>query len=455
MPNKELLLKALVGEAPERTPWVPFVGVHGGALVGVDATEYLKSADHIVDALKIAAERYKPDGLPVVFDLQLEAEILGCELSWAKETPPSVATHPLGEDYDIAGLPEFDATKGRIPLVLDAIRRAKAELGDDIALYGLLTGPLTLALHLRGDDVLLDMFDEEDEVPELYDYCADIANKMVDAYIEAGIDVIGVVDPMISQIGPGHFTDFVAPPLDKIFDHVRAKGALSSMFVCGNATRNLEAMCATTCDNISVDENVDMVTLAKVARAAGKSFGGNMQLTVVLLLGDENDAKRDAVRCIDEAGQGGGFILAPGCDLPYAVKPENLEAVAALIDDPYQIDIARNLPAKDTSDPFDDIIIPNYAEENAVIVDVVTLDSLGCAPCAYMVKAAKEAAKVYGKAIEVREHKITGRDGLGYMTKLGATAIPSICVDGKEVYASIIPDRKDLVATYAAAAAVK
>lgn len=455
MPNKELLLKALVGETTERIPWVPFVGVHGGALVGVDATEYLKSADHIVDALKISAERYKPDGLPVVFDLQLEAEILGCELNWAKETPPSVASHPLGEDYDIAGLPDFDMTKGRIPIVLDAIRRAKVALGDDIALYGLLTGPLTLALHLRGDDVLLDMFDEEDEVPELYDFCADIANKMVDAYIEAGIDVVAVVDPMISQIGPGHFTDFVAPPLNKIFDHIRAKGSLSSLFVCGNATRNLEAMCATTCDNISVDENVDMVELARVARAGGKSFGGNMQLTVVLLLGDENDAKRDAVRCIDQAGEGGGFILAPGCDLPYAVKPENLEAVAVLIDDPYQINIARNLPEKDTSDTFDDIIIPNYAEEDTVIVDVVTLDSAGCAPCTYMVKAAQEAAKAYGKPIEVREHKITGRDGLGYMTKLGCTAIPSICVDGKESYASIIPERTDLVAAYAAAASAK
>lgn len=455
MPNKELLLKALVGEKTERTPWVPFVGVHGGALVGVDAAEYLKSADHIVDALKIAAERYKPDGLPVVFDLQLEAEILGCGLNWAKETPPSVSSHPLGADYDIAGLPEFSLEKGRIPVVLEAVRRAKAELGDKIALYGLLTGPLTLALHLRGDDVLLDMFDEEDEVPELYDYCADIANKMVDAYIEAGIDIIAVVDPMISQIGPGHFTDFVAPPLNKIFDHVRAKGALSSLFVCGNATRNLEAMCATTCDNISVDENVDMVALAKVARAAGKSFGGNMQLTVVLLLGDADDARHDAVRCLDQAGEGGGFILAPGCDLPYAVKPENLEAVAALIDDPYQIDIVRNLPSKDTSDSFDDIAIPNYNEESAVIVDVVTLDSAGCAPCAYMVKAAKEAAKLYGKAIEVREHKILDRDGLGYMTKLGCTAIPSICVDGKEVYASIIPERTALVAAYETAASAK
>jgi MtaA/CmuA family methyltransferase len=452
MSDKSILLKALRNEPVERTPWVPFVGVHGGALVGVNSEQYLQSADHIVQGMKLAAERYQPDGLPVVFDLQLEAEILGCDLVWADETPPSVASHPLGDDYDIDGLPEFSMEKGRLPLVLDAIRRCKEEIGENIALYGLLTGPLTLALHLRGDDVLLDMFDEEDDVPRLYDYCADIAIQMVDAYLDAGIDIIGIVDPMISQIGPDHFTEFVAPPLNKIFDHVRKRGALSSLFVCGNATRNLEPMCATRCDNISIDENVDMAELAKVARAAGKSFGGNMQLTVVLLLGDADDAKRDAMRCIDQAGDGPGFILAPGCDLPYAVNPENLEVIAPLLADPYLQDIARNLPAKENNDSFDDIIIPDYPTETAVIVDLVTLDSAGCAPCAYMLKAAQEAAKVYGKPIEVREHKITGRDGLGYMTKLGVSAIPSICIDGKECFASIIPERAELVSQLQAAA---
>jgi uroporphyrinogen decarboxylase len=455
MNGKELLLNALQSKPVDRLPWVPFVGVHGGALIGVDATEYLKSADHIVNGLKAAAERYKPDGLPVIFDLQLEAEILGCELAWAKETPPSVASHPLDEDYDIDSLPEFTIEKGRMPLVLDAVRRTKEAIGQDVALYGLLTGPLTLALHLRGDDVLLDMFDEEDEVPVLFDYCADIAIQMVDAYIDAGIDIIAVVDPMISQIGPEHFTDAVAPALNKIFDHVRARGALSSLFVCGNATRNLEVMCATTCDNISIDENVNMAELARIARAAGKSFGGNLQLTVVLLLGTAEDAERDMVRCLDQAGEGVGFILAPGCDLPYAVKPENLEAVAALVHDPYKVEIARNLPDKDNSDSFDDISIPDYSAEASVIIDCVTLDSAGCAPCAYMVTAAQEAGKAYGKAVEVREHKITGRDGLGYMTKLGCTAIPSMCIDGKEAFASIIPQRTEIVKLLEAAAANK
>lgn len=455
MNGKTLLLQALQSQPVPRLPWVPFVGVHGGSLIGVDAQEYLQSTDLLVAGLKSAVARYRPDGIPVVFDLQLEAEILGCDLLWAKETPPSVASHPLGEDYKIAELPEFNAEAGRLPGVLDAVRRCKSEFGEDTALYGLLTGPLTLALHLRGNDVLLDMFDELDEVPQLFDYCADIAIKMVDFYLDAGVDIIAVVDPLISLIGPDHFTDFVAPPLNKIFDHIRARGALSSLFVCGDATSNLEPMCQTTCDNISVDENVDMTTLAKIARAAGKSFGGNLQLTVVLLLGDNDDARRDVVRCLDQVGPGDGYILAPGCDLPYAIPPSNLETIATMVHDPYQIEVARRLPPKDNHDSFDDILIPNYSQENAVIVDVVTLDSAGCAPCAYMVKAARAAGEIFGQPVEIREHKITGRDGLGYMVKLGVSAIPSICVDGKEHFASIIPERAVLVNCYAKAANAK
>jgi MtaA/CmuA family methyltransferase len=450
--DKNLLLSALRGETVNRPPWVPFVGVHGGALVDRDATDYLKDADAIVDAMIAAAKRYQPDGLPIVFDLQLEAEVLGCDLMWAQETPPSVASHPLNDDYNIAGLPEFSAEAGRLPVVWDAVRRTRTAIGETVAIYGLLTGPLTLALHLRGDDVLLDMFDEEESVPVLLEYCAAVARRMIDGYVEAGVDVIAVVDPMISQIGPHHFTQFVAPILNTVFDYARERGVLSSLFVCGNATRNLEPMAATSCDNISVDENVDLGQLAKIAGAAGKSFGGNLQLTVALLLGDTDDVRRDVLRCLDQVDGQPGFILAPGCDLPYATPIANLETIATLVHDPYQLDVARKLPGKSGQDRFDDIEIPSYAELPEVIVDVVTLDSAGCAPCAYMVKSAQEATKAFDRPVIVREHKITGRDGLGYMTKLGVSAIPSICVDGQEKFASIIPDRSALLAALSAAA---
>lgn len=442
MSDKQLLFAALRGETTSRPAWVPFVGVHGGELIGVTAEQYLQSADRIVQGLSRAIERYQPDGIPVVFDVQIEAEVLGCELNWSNEGPPSVLTHPLEMGLTLADLPEYDTAKGRFPLIGEALDRLRQEQGEKVAFYGLITGPFTLALHLLGNTIFLDMYDNPAKVGELLAYCRDVAIKTADFYLDHGIDVVAVVDPMTSQISPEHFVQYETPYVDAVFDHIRQRGAFSSLFVCGDATRNLDVMCATHCDNICVDENIDLGELARLARAAGKSVGGNLQLTTVLLLGTPVDAARDAVRCLDTCGTE-GFVLAPGCDLPWGVPPENLEAVAAVVHDPYQRDIARQTVAAGASDDYADILLPSYASEPDVYLDVITLDSATCPPCQYMLAAAQQAAKTTSHVV-VREHKIKNRDGLGYMTKLGATAIPTICIDGKPVFSSLIPDETAL-----------
>lgn len=63
---------------------MPFAGVHAGALIGADATQVLTDEELLVKALMEVHKLYKPDGMPIVFDLQLEAEILGCDLSGPK-----------------------------------------------------------------------------------------------------------------------------------------------------------------------------------------------------------------------------------------------------------------------------------------------------------------------------------------------------------------------------------
>lgn len=441
--SKELLLRALRGEVTERPAWVPFVGVHGASLLGKTASEYLRDPALIAAGMSAAVDQYKPDGLPVIFDLQVEAEILGCDLHWAETGPPSVTTHPLEGGGTLADLPEFDTSRGRFPIIADAITRFKADKGDDIALYGLITGPFTLALHLKGNDIFLDMYDDEEGIKELLKLCSEISRKTAAFYLDSGCDVIAVVDPMTSQISPEHFQQFVAPYLNPVFDLVRERGALSSLFVCGDATRNLEVMCQSDCDNVSIDENISLPDLRKLATAAGKSFGGNLKLTTVLLLGTEDDARQDTLRCLAEGGDK-GYVLAPGCDLPYAVPPANIVAVTEMIFDDYKRDIAAHQEAAVSTDTFDDIAIPDYNSEAEVIIDVVTLDSATCPPCQYMVSAADKAAEASG-GVRVVEHKITDRDGLGYMTKLGVAAIPSICIDGQPTFASIIPTLPELV----------
>jgi len=172
-------------------------------------------------------------------------------------------------------------------------------------------------------------------------------------------------------------------------------------------------------------------------------------------MGDEDAAKLNAIQSMDLAGDT-GFILAPGCDLPFDVKLENLEAVAQMVHDDYQRDVARATQAA-PMDTFDDIVLPDYESESAVYIDVVTLDSEGCAPCQYMWRAALDAAEELegDVATVVREHKITSREGVGMLVKLGVPNLPSICIDGECKFASLIPRRSELVAEIVEAAEVK
>jgi len=445
MTGKELLLAAIRGGETPRPAWLPFVGCHGGKLIDRSTTEYLRSADLLVEGLKRAHELYRPDGLPVTFDLQLEAEILGCELHWSDEVPPAVITHPLADPkIPIEQLPEIDRTKGRLPMVMSALETLDRDLGDEVAFYGLVCGPFTLALHLRGNDIFIDMFDRPDDVKKLIDYCADVGIRMASLYLSHGASVVAVVDPMTSQISPDHFQTFVTSSANKVFDWIRDNHGLSSMFVCGDVTRNLELMCRLHADNISVDEQVSMDDLRRICAENEKSFGGNIKLTSVLLLGNEDDARREAVDIIDRSGSK-GFILAPGCDLPYHTPEKNLQAVAEMVHDHYQREVVRASAGDAKEDAFEDIQVPPYGDHKEVILDVITLDSTSCAPCQYMMEAVERAARDAFVKVYINEHKIKARAGLGMMKKLGVTNLPTICIDGEIVFASIIPDTRTLV----------
>jgi len=457
MNGKQLLLKAIRNEQTPRAAWVPFVGCHGGFLIGKTATEHAKSADLIFQGAKRARELYKPDGLPVCFDLQVEAEILGCQLHWADDVPPSVTTHPLEEGKTLDQLPPFEETKGRIPVVLQALRMMKKDMGEEVAIYGLLCGPFTLALHLLGNDIFLKMFDEPEEVKKVMDYCVSIANKMSDWYLRDGADVVAIVDPMTSQISPDMFEEFVGPYVNKVCDHIRAKNGLSALFVCGDVTRNLEVMLATTCDALHVDEQIDMAAFRSLAEKANKAFGGNIPLTVALLLGSEDTCKRATLNILDTCGTK-GFILAPGCDLTYHTPAKNLQAVTQMVHDAYARDAIRATAAVDSGDSFDDILAPDFTQKGLLRLDLITLDSASCAPCQYMYDAAlraAKAAKTGSVKIEVIEHKIKVREGIGMMIRLGVKALPTICIDGVVSFVSIIPDQPTLIAAIEKAALAK
>jgi uroporphyrinogen decarboxylase len=442
MSGKELIKKTFALESVDRPPWVPFVGVHAAALIGVDAETYLHSTELMIKGLNEAIARYHPDGIPVAFDLQLEAEVLGCNLVWNKDNPPSVNSHPLAEGIALADLKVPAKEKGRIAQILEVARTLRSQ-HPDLALYGLVTGPLTLALHLMGTDVFMKMFLDVQYVYDVMAFCTRVCNAMADYYVEAGCDVIALVDPMCSQIGPEQFKQFVTPYCTKIFEHIKETGAYSSFFVCGQAQHNIEVMCDCKPDNISIDENIPLDYVRDICMSRGISYGGNLKLTVVLLMGNEDDTRRNVVECLDIAGEDyKGFILSPGCDLAYATPTENLVVAGNLVGDKYQQDIVRALESK-TFDvvPLD---LSNYIENNVVKVDVITLDALACAACQYMWEAVKRACEKFGDQVVCTDHSIKTQEGVNFMVATGVKNIPTTLIDGKVRFISLIPPIKEI-----------
>jgi MtaA/CmuA family methyltransferase len=437
-----LIKKAFALQPVERVPWVPFTGVHGGFLTGTDADEYLKSAEEIVKGISRSVEEYQPDGIPVVFDLQVEAEVLGCELRWSASGPPAVVSHPLSDGKKLHDLQIPKPGDGRIAVCLEATRLLRQKY-PDLAVYGLITGPFTLALHLLGTDIFMKLYEQPGEVHELMEFCTEVGVKMADYYMEAGSDIVALVDPMTSQIDPLTFDTFVAPYVTRIFERIRQNGKLSSFFVCGHAQQNIEAMCDCRPDNVSIDENIPLDFVKEIALKKGISFGGNLKLTVVLLMGTADDCREHALECLDLGGKT-GFILAPGCDLPRETPFENLKAVTGLLHDPYQQDVVRTLERKESA--LEVFNMKDYGQAEKVIVDVITLDSESCAPCQYMVEAVKRIAPYFEGVVEWREHAIKRMEAVSFMSSLMVKNIPTICIDGKIAFVSKIPPERELVA---------
>jgi len=440
--GKELVLQAFANKTTFRTPYVPFVGVHAASLIGKSAEEYLKSKDLIITGLAKSIELYKPDGIPVVFDLQIEAEALGCDLVWAKDNPPAVTSHVLS-GKKICDLPLFTQESGRVQVTLD-VCRFLSEKYKEIALYGLITGPFTLALHLLGPDIFMEMYDRPEYVHEVLTFCTEIAKKYASWYLDSGADIIAVVDPMTSQIGPADFTNFVSPYCTDVFSAIRKAEGKSSFFVCGHAEKNIDVMCACGPDNVSIDENIPLDKVKTAAAKFGISYGGNMKLTTVMLFGSPEDNIQNALECMD-IGQNTGFILAPGCDIPYSVPGENITAVSELVRDPYRQEIARNVAQSPASCAIN-LDLSDYGGSDKIKLDIITLDSEACAPCQYMVEAVKQIAPEFAGVIEWREHKIKTKAAIELMAALNVKNIPTICIDGKIAFISTIPRKEELIA---------
>ena len=315
------LADLLDGRNPLRPPVFPMVVAdHAARLAGVKVRAAATDPAILARALAVARELYASDLARVFADTVVEAEAMGATVELPEDDNALLVAPP-------AAVREADPERdGRMPVILEAVRRLRRELGDSIPVFGSLKGPFSLASFLAGiEDLLGAVITDPDRAFRFLDLALDNQLRFAAAICRAGgIPFVG--DPVASGslIGPGIFRRFAAPYLRRLVDSVHTLGFPCGLHVCGRTIDLLPDIAATGADILSIEEPDLAAARARVG--PGVVLMGSVP-TELVRSGSPASVRAAAGRCLAAAGP--RLILSTACDVPADSPPANVAAVVA------------------------------------------------------------------------------------------------------------------------------
>lgn len=318
------------GQRPARRP--RFSGLINVTAFGLNQLGYHFSETH-TEAAKMAAAAASTHRLfgfesaVAPLDLCVEAEALGATVDYRADLPepmfPLIATPLLQEPADFRShLPTDILNRGRLPLVREALRLLRAEVGQAIVVGAFIPGPFTLAMQITPlNNLLIEVARAPETITRLLAPLTDLLIPVAQAYRAAGADFLTVHEMGGSPglIGPRAFEALVLPALQRLLQALPRPRVLS---VCGNTNRALPQLAAAGAEALSVDQLNDLARTRAVLGPEALLFG-NIDPVGVLANGTP-DRVRSAVA---QAAAAGADAIWPGCDLWPTIPPENFRAL--------------------------------------------------------------------------------------------------------------------------------
>lgn len=330
MNPRERVLKLFKGEPVDRVPC--FSGMGNVTEEGINKLGYKFAGIHL-DAKMMAdtaASTYKLFGFEcgvVPVDLCVEAEALGCVINVYPHAEgilyPTIKEKLIhNEDEMDVKIPADLASRGRVPLLKEAITLLKSDIGNDVAVGSYVLGPFTLAGQIMElNDLLKLSFKKADKVAKLLDVMADAIIIVAKEYEKAGADYLTVREMGATSdvLSPRVFKNLILPPLQKIMKEIKI---YSVLHICGKTNDIAPFMMEAGPTAISVEQKNDV---AETRKKLGKDtlIFGNYDPYNVLVAGTPELVKQTIRKCIDD----GVSAVWPGCDIWPTVPPENIQAM--------------------------------------------------------------------------------------------------------------------------------
>lgn len=334
MTSAERCRMVLAGGVPDRVPVCLLDFMPAAARAGMSLREYCSDGRAMAEAHIGAWERYGHDMIDLENGVAALASAVGCSVGFETETsPPWVLGPALERIEDVDQLRPIDPSRdGMLPELITATRLITEKLGDRVFLLAEADqGPFSLATQIVGiEELLMALTDPDREalVRRLLEYATQQVVTYARALIAAGAHMTGMGDSIAGPdvCSPDVYRRFAWPYERQVVETLAAEGAMIGLHICGDATPIIGDMVRTGSQLIAVDYKIDLAA-AKAAARDMTTLIGTVDPSGVLARGTPDDVRAAARADLATLAPGGGFILAPGCALPYDTPDENIRAL--------------------------------------------------------------------------------------------------------------------------------
>jgi [methyl-Co(III) methanol-specific corrinoid protein]:coenzyme M methyltransferase len=263
------------------------------------------------------------ESVKVPFDMAVEAGALGADIDYGGDATLPRILAPLFTSPDAFAVGDDFPSRGRVAVVLEAIRIARTRYGDTVPVISSVLGPFTIAGCLFGvETLLLWLIDEPEQVHAAMGKATRLVGMYIGEQFRAGSHVVQVGEPTASGdlISPAQYAEFVAPYHQELS---RATDLPLIIHICGNITRQLPHLAPTGFRGISFDVKTD-IQAARTHLKGKKALIGYVP-TALLLSGSPVEVRRAAAECLRESVD----ALNAGCAVPPETPLENIRAMIA------------------------------------------------------------------------------------------------------------------------------
>ncbi|MDR1921071.1 MAG: methylcobamide--CoM methyltransferase, partial [Candidatus Adiutrix sp.] len=329
MTEKERLQSALKGRPVDRPPCIC-----PGGMMNMITRELMEKAEtswpqaHAEAGLmaELAAASYGTGcfenyGLP--FCLTVEAEAMGAGVDLGTmDREPHIVEYAIDSVEQWSDLPPLDAEKGRLKVVLEAIKILKNRAGS-VPIIGNLSGPISLAGSLMAPGVFFKELRRKKEPAKAFmNFITEQSLYFGLKQMEAGADFIAVSDPSASGeiLGPALFDEYARPALTKIIAGLKTAFPETAVIVhiCGKMHTVFNSLNKVPADALSFDA---VVSLAKARENfPGRAIMGNVSTFALELSAPEKIAALTR-HCLKTAD-----IISPACGLGTGSPLGNVQA---------------------------------------------------------------------------------------------------------------------------------